>query len=91
MNGVIKVESKEEIKKRLGRSPNKGDAVIYWNWVRRRTPVRVIKASENVSTSDRDYGLEKFLAQQAKRQKKENRELIRRLKRRTRNRKRGLL
>ena len=91
VNGVIKVESKEEIKKRLGRSPNKGDAVIYWNWVRRRTPFRPPKVSENATTSDRDYGLEKFLAQQAKRQKRENRELIRRLKRRIRNSKRGVL
>ena len=91
LNGVIKVESKEEIKKRLGRSPNKGDAVIYWNWVRRRTPVRAPKASEEVNTSDRDRSLERFLVQQAKRQKKENRELIRRLKRRARNSKRDRL
>lgn len=34
-NGNIIVESKEEIKKRLGRSPNKGDAAVYWNWVRK--------------------------------------------------------
>ena len=34
-NGKICVESKKEIKKRLGRSPNKGDAVVYWNWVRK--------------------------------------------------------
>lgn len=33
-NGKIWVEAKEDIKKRLGRSPNKGDAFIYWNWVR---------------------------------------------------------
>lgn len=33
-NGKICVEKKEEIKKRLGHSPNKGDAVVYWNWVR---------------------------------------------------------
>ncbi len=33
-NGKIIVESKEDIKKRLGRSPNKGDAAVYWNWVR---------------------------------------------------------
>lgn len=33
-NGNIVVEGKEEIKKRLGRSPNKGDAAVYWNWVR---------------------------------------------------------
>jgi hypothetical protein len=32
----IVVESKDTIKKRLGRSPNKGDAVVYWNWVRQR-------------------------------------------------------
>lgn len=31
----IKVESKEELKKRLGRSPDKGDAAVYWNWCRR--------------------------------------------------------
>lgn len=33
-NGKIFIESKEDIKKRLGRSPNKGDAFVYWNWVR---------------------------------------------------------
>lgn len=34
-NGKIVVESKEEIKKRLGHSPNKGDSVAYYNFVRR--------------------------------------------------------
>lgn len=34
MGKTIVVESKEDIKKRLGRSPNKGDAFVYWNWVR---------------------------------------------------------
>lgn len=34
LNGVIIVESKEDFKKRLGRSPDKGDAAVYWNWVR---------------------------------------------------------
>jgi len=33
-NGKICIEKKEEMKKRLGRSPNKGDAVAYWNWAR---------------------------------------------------------
>lgn len=28
------VESKEDLKKRLGRSPDKADAAVYWNWVR---------------------------------------------------------
>lgn len=38
VNGKIVVERKEDLKKRLpdGRSPNKGDAVVYWNWVRPR-------------------------------------------------------
>ncbi|HZW38545.1 MAG TPA: hypothetical protein VFF33_04520 [Ignavibacteriaceae bacterium] len=35
-NGKIAIEPKEEIKKRIGRSTNKGDAVVYWNWVRIR-------------------------------------------------------
>jgi hypothetical protein len=33
-NGKIAVQSKNEIHKKLGRSPNKGDATVYWNWVR---------------------------------------------------------
>jgi hypothetical protein len=32
---TIKIESKEQIKKRIGHSPNLADAVVYWNWVRR--------------------------------------------------------
>lgn len=35
-NGKILVESKEDIRTRLKRSPNKGDAAIYWNFVRWR-------------------------------------------------------
>lgn len=40
-NGKIVVEQKEDIKKRLPsrRSPNKGDAAGYWNFVRDRTPI----------------------------------------------------
>lgn len=34
-NGKIIVEGKEDIKKRLGRSPNKGDSFVYWNWRRK--------------------------------------------------------
>jgi hypothetical protein len=30
----ILIEPKEALRKRLGRSPNKGDAAVYWNWVR---------------------------------------------------------
>jgi len=41
----IIVESKDDIKKRLGRSPNKGDAAVYWNWVRKQR--RKIIAGKN--------------------------------------------
>jgi hypothetical protein len=34
--GEICFESKDEIKKKLGRSPNRGDSFVYWNWVRSR-------------------------------------------------------
>ncbi|MDP4116077.1 MAG: hypothetical protein Q8903_08080, partial [Bacteroidota bacterium] len=33
-NDKIAIESKEEIKKRIGHSPNLADAAVYWNWVR---------------------------------------------------------
>lgn len=33
-NGKITVESKKALKKRLRRSPDKGDAAVYWNWIR---------------------------------------------------------
>lgn len=32
--GKITLEPKEDLKKRLGRSPDKGDAAVIWNWVR---------------------------------------------------------
>lgn len=38
-NGKIEVESKEKLRERLGRSPDKGDAVVYGNWVRWRRPI----------------------------------------------------
>jgi len=31
---VIKIDPKTKVKKLLGRSTNKGDAAVYWNWVR---------------------------------------------------------
>ena len=34
--GKTIVESKDELKKRLGRSPDAADAVVYGNWVRPR-------------------------------------------------------
>ena len=37
VNGTIRVEPKEDLKKRLGRSPDLGDAVMMWNWTRQFT------------------------------------------------------
>lgn len=35
--GAVSIEGKEQIKKRLGgKSPNVADAIVYWNWVRKR-------------------------------------------------------
>jgi hypothetical protein len=42
---VIVVEPKEQIKKRLKRSPNKGDAAVMWNWVRKQ---RVTEAAVGI-------------------------------------------
>lgn len=35
-NGKILVEPKDKIRERLGRSPDRADAVVIWNWVRPR-------------------------------------------------------
>ena len=39
-DAAIYVEKKEEIIKRLGKSPNKADAFVYWNWMRHGFRVR---------------------------------------------------
>lgn len=44
--GRIKLESKDEIKKRLGRSPDRGDALAIANWV--RTPRTMFSAGRTV-------------------------------------------
>jgi hypothetical protein len=31
----ITIESKEDMKKRLGHSPNMLDSLVYWNWMRK--------------------------------------------------------
>lgn len=52
-SGKVVVESKDDIKKRLGRSPNRSDAVVYANWVRPRTrPAPVVLLSR-----EKDMGL----------------------------------
>ena len=49
-SGKIVVQPKEEIRKKLGRSPNKGDAVVYWNWV--RTLRKVSAAASGIRMKD---------------------------------------
>jgi hypothetical protein len=54
-SGKVVLESKDDIKKRLGRSPNRSDAVVYGNWVRPRTrPAPVVMLPR-----DKDMGLVK--------------------------------
>lgn len=52
-NGKIYIEAKEEIVKRLGRSPDKGDAAVYGNWVRPRS-VTDYGEADPVSAWDRE-------------------------------------
>lgn len=76
-NGIIVVESKEESVKRLKRSPNKGDAAVYGNWVRRRRPEKSPPREELVSSTHREYGLERKLAQLDKQQRADRRRMMR--------------
>jgi hypothetical protein len=88
-NGVICVESKKDIKKRIGHSPNKGDAAAYGNWVRRRRPERKGSKPDLRTTETRDYGLERSLARHEKARLAEKRQILRELKRQARKRKRA--
>jgi hypothetical protein len=36
--GKVVIEEKKEIRKRLGHSPDDFDSIMYWNWVRPRSP-----------------------------------------------------
>lgn len=60
--GAICVESKETIEQRLGRSPDRGDAACYGNWVRPRRPIRRTNAKElPLREPGRDLGLEHIM------------------------------
>lgn len=50
----IRVEMKDDIKARLGRSPNKGDAVVLWNWVRSRRMI-VAEVHETADPNEDTY------------------------------------
>ncbi|HUU85802.1 MAG TPA: hypothetical protein VM243_20080, partial [Phycisphaerae bacterium] len=67
--GVIKVESKDKIKDRLKRSPNKGDACVYGNFVRDRVPVGAVVEIDKVDRRNRDLGLERMLGRINRQQK----------------------
>jgi phage terminase large subunit len=68
-NGKIHLESKEEIKARLGRSPDKGDAAVYWNWIRPRRRQDQEPEEEVVEQYDEDFDvlLEELNARRGKR------------------------
>jgi hypothetical protein len=83
--GKIVVQSKEDLFKSLRRSPNKGDAAVYGNWVRRRIPVKSKVARPLESTTNKDRGLERFFDRQKKRDAREERQLQRRLKKKGRS------
>lgn len=85
--GKILVEAKEDIIARLKRSPNKGDAAVYGNFVRNRRPTK--KKLQKQQKGDyvgrgpnRDIGLEKQVARQI-RIKQAREKQIKRMLRRT--------
>jgi len=51
--GKMKVKAKEEVKKELGWSPGRADALVAWNWVRRR--VDDLPRQKSGKTSDVPY------------------------------------
>ena len=65
--GKIHLESKEEIRKGLGRSPDKGDAVVLWNWVRSHPVFK--KPEEPKQERNPDYGLERFFERHARQER----------------------
>ena len=68
----ITVLPKAQVKVRLGRSPDRGDAVAYWNWVRPRI-VPKARLEKAKPITNRDQGLERLLAAHTKREKAEER------------------
>ena len=54
-NKVVKIEPKEDIKSRLGRSPNKADAFVMANWVRERA-IPAVRPSERVLRENESPG-----------------------------------
>lgn len=81
-NGVICVEKKEEIVKRLGRSPDKGDAAVYGAFVRCKVPPRPRRKSKEPEPrrrGDQDFGLEKLVAQHERDAVKRRKEMLQRL------------
>jgi phage terminase large subunit len=73
--GKIVVESKEDLFSRLKRSPDKGDAAIYGNFVRRRRPVA--RPAAPPKDPNVDTGLEKLFDRHAKQQAAEKRQVDR--------------
>jgi hypothetical protein len=53
-NGVVKIVSKNDLRKAdsLGRSPDRADALVIWNWMRRRNPSTL----KRLAKEDHDYG-----------------------------------
>ncbi|MBM4182904.1 MAG: hypothetical protein FJ207_01615 [Gemmatimonadetes bacterium] len=57
-NGKIFVEPKEDIRERIGRSPDKGDATVLWNWVRARPQHERVERDEQRLSRNFDQGYE---------------------------------
>lgn len=84
-NGKIRVEPKRKIKERIGRSPDKGDAAAYGNFVRQRRPPKREIAPPH-ETENRDRGLERMLQRLDKERRREERQLQKMLRARAKHR-----
>jgi len=82
--GKITIALKAKIRIRLGRSPDRADAVAYGNWVRPRRPLRRPKEEKPKSDRNCDTGLERMLTRHEKRIATEERRVKRFMKRRKR-------
>lgn len=72
--GKIVIAPKDDLRVRLGRSPDRADALAYGNWVRPRDVARLATSAPPLESRRRDSGLEKFWVAQQKREQRAKRD-----------------
>lgn len=51
LNGVVVITSKIDLRKAtsIGRSPDRADALVIWNWMRHRTPTKIRRLADKIA------------------------------------------